>query len=73
MQKSLIINGPLPDLSDVLQIARDQGKKLFRLDKSDKVTVLPFVYPYGTGYLVVVEKVVANASEVVGGGKATKE
>ena len=53
MSKSLIIHGPLEDLSDLLRIARVEGKKVLKVEK---VRVKPVVYPYGNdSYLVVVE------------------
>ena len=52
-EKSLIIRGPLEDLSDVLRIARVEGKKVLRVEK---VIVKPLVIPYGNeSYVVVVE------------------
>lgn len=51
--KGIVINGPLVDLSDVLRIARVEGKKMLKVKK---VNVKPLVYPYGNAsYLVVVE------------------
>ena len=68
--KPLIIKGPLDDLSDVLRIARVQGKIVLRVRK---VKVKPVVYPYGNeSYLVVVEPDGSGCSKAsdVGGGKA---
>jgi len=69
-EKPLIIKGPLADLSDVLRIARVQGKIVLKVKK---VKVQPVVYPYGNeSYLVVVEPDGSGCSEesVVGNGKA---
>jgi len=52
MEKALIIKGELPDLSDVLRIARAEGRKVLNVQK---IRVAPVVYPYnGKDYLVVV-------------------
>jgi len=52
MERALIIKGSLPDLSDVLRIARAEGRKILNVQK---VRVSPVVYPYnGKDYLVVV-------------------
>lgn len=48
----IVVRGPLEDLSDVLRIARVQGKIILR---TKKVKVKPIVFPYGNDYLVVVE------------------
>lgn len=49
--KPLIIQGPLDDLGDVLQIARSQGCKALGVDK---VTVLPEVIRRENSYVVFV-------------------
>lgn len=52
MEKALIIKGSLPDLSDVLRIARSEGRKVLNVHK---INVKPIVVPYnGKDYLVVV-------------------
>lgn len=51
MEKALIIRGNLPDLSDVLRIARAEGKKLLNVEK---VNVKPVVYPHPEGVVVLV-------------------
>lgn len=66
MQKALIIHGKLEDLSDVLRIARCEGKKLLKVDK---VRVKPIVYPYNDGYVVVVEAAGCSQASNVGSGK----
>jgi len=48
----IVIRGPLEDLSDLLRIARVQGKIML---KTKKVKIKPLVYPYGNDYLVMVE------------------
>jgi len=48
----LIIKGELPDLSDVLRIARAEGRKVLKVQK---IRVSPVVLPYnGKDYIVVV-------------------
>lgn len=49
--KPLLIQGPLDDLGDVLQIARSQGCKALGVDK---VTVLPEVITRENSYVVFV-------------------
>jgi len=50
---ALIINGPLEDLSDVLRIARTEGKKVLNVHR---VIVKPLIFPYReNSYLVIVE------------------
>lgn len=68
-EKSLIIKGPLDDLSDVLHIARIQAKIVLKVKR---VKIKPVVYPYGNDYLVVVEPDGYGCSResVVGSGKA---
>jgi len=69
-EKPIIIKGPVDDLSDVLRIARVQGKIILKVKK---VKVKPVVYPYGNeSYLVVVEPDGYGCSResVVGDGKA---
>jgi len=52
LERALIIKGSLPDLSDVLRIARAEGRKILNVQK---IRVSPIVYPYnGKDYLVVV-------------------
>jgi len=52
MEKALIIKGELPDLSDVLRIARAEGRKVLNVQK---IRVSPVVLPYnGKDYIVVV-------------------
>jgi len=52
MERALIIRGALNDLSDVLRIARAEGRKILNVQK---IRVSPVVYPYnGKDYLVVV-------------------
>jgi len=68
MRKALIIegdNGKITDLSDILRIARANGKKILNCEK---VNVLPVVTPFGNGYLVVVkpERDGRRKSSVVG-------
>lgn len=48
----IFVRGPLPDLGDVLQIARQQGKRVL---KGKPVRVKPICTPMGDDYLVVVE------------------
>ena len=53
-RKALIINGPLPDLSDILAIARTEGKIVLGVDR---VKVSPKVIMFDdTSYVVVVEE-----------------
>jgi hypothetical protein len=52
-RKSLIVNGPLLDLGDVLAIARVQGKIVLGVER---VRVLPFLVSFEDGYVVVVEE-----------------
>jgi len=63
----VVIRGPLDDLSDVLRIARVEGKKIFKVDK---IKVKPIIYPFGNDYLVVVEPDGLGCSKApaVGGG-----
>lgn len=49
--KPLLIEGPLDDLGDVLQIARSLGCKALGVDK---VTVIPEVITRGNSYVVFV-------------------
>jgi len=52
MEKALIIKGSLPDLSDLLRIARAEGRKVLKVDR---VKVNPVVLPFnGKDYIVVV-------------------
>jgi len=52
VDKALLIKGPLHNLSDVLRIARTEGKKLLKVDK---VNVKPILHLYTEdSYLVVV-------------------
>lgn len=48
--RALILKGPFNDLSDVLRIARHQGKKIF---KCKKVRVDPFISYVGSNDLIV--------------------
>lgn len=50
---ALIIMGPLSDLSDVLRIARVEGKKVLNVHR---VIVKPLIFQYkNDSYLVIVE------------------
>ena len=71
-EKPIFIKGPLEDLSDVLRIARVQGRIIL---KTQRVKVKPQVYLYNDGYLVVVEPDGSGCSEDsdVGGRKETKK
>lgn len=52
MDKTLfLMKGHIKDLSDVLRIARTEGRKVLNCEK---VNVKPVVYPFQDGYLVVV-------------------
>ena len=52
MEKALIIKGSLPDLSDLLRIARAEGRKVLKVDR---VRVNPVVTSFnGKDYIVVV-------------------
>jgi hypothetical protein len=62
-RKSLIINGPLEDLGDVLAIARVQGKIILG---SERVRVLPFVEQFENGYVVVIETAGCSKASSVG-------
>ena len=44
VEKPLLIKGPLTDLSDLLRIARVEGRKVLKVDK---VIVKPVVIAYG--------------------------
>lgn len=69
--KGIIINGPLVDLSDVLRIARVEGKKILNVQK---VNVKPVVYPYGNeSYLVVVEPDGSGCSKASSVGSKSKK
>lgn len=69
--KGIIIHGPLVDLSDVLRIARVEGKKILKVKK---VNVKPVVYPYGnTSYLVVVEPDGSGCSKASNVGSESKK
>lgn len=75
MRKPLIIeagNGKVTDLSDILRIARTEGKKVLNCHK---VNVKPIVIPYGNAYLVVVspERDGRRKSSVVGSGNNVKK
>jgi len=48
----LVVRGPLEDLSDLLRIARVQGKIFLQVKR---VKVKPVVFPYGNDYVVLVE------------------
>lgn len=63
-RKSLIINGSLADLGDILNIARVQGKIILG---SDRVRVLPFIEQLDDGYVVVVEEIGCSKTSVVEG------
>jgi hypothetical protein len=72
VEKPLIIKGPLADLSDLLRIARVEGRKVLKVDK---VIVKPYVVAYGNnGYMVVVEPDGSGCSKHfdVGGKKKEK-
>jgi hypothetical protein len=59
---ALIILGPLADLSDVLRIARAEGKKVLNVHR---VIVKPVIYPYqNDSYLVIVEPEIGGCSRV---------
>jgi len=64
----VVVRGPLEDLSDVLRIARVQGRIIL---KTEKVKVKPVVFPYGNDYLVLVEPDGSGSSKAfaVEGGK----
>ena len=69
MEKSLIIKGPLRDLSDLLQISRVEARKVLGVHN---VRVKPLVYPYGVdSYVVVVEPDGSGCSKAssVGSGR----
>ena len=69
--KALLIKGPLNDLSDILYIARKEGKIVL---KAKKVKVNPLVVAHGSDYVVVVEpdgSGCSKASDV--GSRKTKE
>ena len=69
-QKPLIIHGPLPDLGDIVAIARVEGKKVLGVDR---VNVKPFISSYGdSDYLVVVEESV-GCSKAIGVGSSVKQ
>jgi len=52
-ERALLIKGPLKDLSELLRIARCEGKKVLKVDK---IIVKPVVLAYGNeSYMVVVE------------------
>jgi len=52
LEKALIIKGSLPDLSDLLRIARAEGRKVLKVDR---VKVNPVVTSFnGKDYIVVV-------------------
>lgn len=52
MEKALyLMRGGITDLSDILRIARTEGRKILNVQK---VNVKPVVVPYNNGYLVVV-------------------
>jgi len=52
MERALIIKGALKDLSDVLRIARAEGRKILNVQK---IRVNPVVLPFnGSDYIVVV-------------------
>lgn len=69
MEYTLFIRGPLRDLSDVLHIARVEGRRYLN---TKKVIVKPIVEPYNEGYLVVVEPDGSSCGKasIVGGEKA---
>jgi hypothetical protein len=66
-EKVLLIKGPLEDLSDLLRIARVEGRKVLR---AEKVKVKPLVLQYENGYVVFVEPDGSGCSKasVVGSG-----
>ena len=70
MEKALLIKGPLADLSDLLRIARVEGRKVLNVEK---VTVKPLIFQYEEGYVVFVEPEVSGSgcskASVVGSGK----
>lgn len=66
-QKVLTINGPLPDLRDVLRIAVVEGRKAL---KTKEVKINPFVYPIENSYLVVVRR--CDGASDVGSGKTKR-
>ena len=67
----IVVRGPVEDLSDLLRIARHQGKIVL---KTEKVKIKPVVFPYGNDYLVLVEPDGLGCSNAlaVGGGKDKK-
>lgn len=73
VEKALLINGPLHNMSDLLRVARKEGKTILKVDK---VNVKPVAYLYGIdSYVVVVEPEASGCSKVsgVGDGKAKQE
>ena len=71
VEKALLIKGPLEDLGDLLNIARKEGKIVF---KTKKVIVKPYVLPYGNeSYMVVVEPDGSGCSKVSDVGDRKKE
>ena len=58
----------MPDLNDVLRLARSEGAKLFRVDPV-KVRVKPFCQPFESGYVVVVDADGCKEASVVVGGR----
>ena len=55
--KALVLKGPFKDLSDVLRIARHQGKKIL---KCNKVRVDPHISYKGPNTLIVLVKAEVN-------------
>ena len=55
--KAIVLKGPFKDLSDVLRIARHQGKKIF---KCNKVRVDPHINYNGPNVLIVLVKPEVN-------------
>lgn len=57
--KALVLKGPFKDLSDVLRIARHQGKKILRCKK---VRVDPHISYNGPNILIVLVKAEAESN-----------